>query len=74
MLKEGTDSILLIYALIVVISLVRPDTWLWIQIQIRMGPYFSFCFDMDPYLRNLRGSGSGSRKMNLYLNEFWEIR
>ena len=34
-------------------------------------PYGSvfFVFDLDPDPRNVCGSGSGSRRMNLYLNE-----
>ena len=54
----------------VVISFAGRTQGVWIQIRVRM---VFFCFDMDPYLRNVHGSGSGSRKINLYLNEFWEI-
>ena len=58
---------MLIYAIIIIISFAGRTQGMWIQIRIRMDLFFRF--DLDPYLHNVRGSGSGSRRINLYLNE-----
>ena len=56
---------MLIYAIIIIVIFSGRTQGIWIRMRIRMD--LSFSFDLDPDPRNVRRSGTGSRRLKLVL-------